>query len=75
MAVDRREHGPPVRLVMTSSKSDQVTEYLRRARLARQNAEEAVDEDAKLRWLKLAEQWTLLAEQTARGPMFDPPLR
>ena len=53
---------------MLSGNLDQVIEYRRRARRARENAEQASDEETKAQWLKTAAQWALLADGTAEGP-------
>jgi hypothetical protein len=55
----------------SGGRSEQVNEYLRRARRARENAEQASNEESRAAWLKVAAQWEELAKKTAQGPKLD----
>ena len=56
---------------MGIGRAEQVAEYLKRERKARENAERATDGGEKAMWLDIAEQWARVAKTTADGPKFD----
>ena len=44
------------------------TSYLERATRARVNAEEALDDESKAMWLRVAAQWDLMAAESTEAP-------